>query len=299
MDINLIGVPLKYGCDKDGVDKGPDRLRSEGILDIINKNGHKAYDMGNIFVPYVPSTDKYLDHNKLKYLDTIAMVNRNLANNVFCSLKSNKFPFIVGGDHAMAMGSIAGASKFKKNLAVIWIDAHADMNTSDTSPSGNTHGMPLSVSMNIGHPTLTEIYFKGQKVKPENVYNMGGRDIDPGEADIAKSLNIELVTMEKIKETGLENILDNIIGDIKSSDIDGVHLSFDIDVMDPSLVPGTGTPVADGFDIDEIKFIFTKILREKFVTSMDFVEFNPEIDNDDMRTTKNCMEILNHIFKEL
>lgn len=299
MDINLIGVPLKYGCDRDGVDKGPDRLRAEGIIDIINKNGHKAYDMGNIFVPDVPKVNKYLDHHELKYLNTVAMVNENLANNVFCSLRSNKFPFILGGDHSIAMGSIAGASKYKKNLAVIWIDAHADMNTSETSPSGNTHGMPLSASMNVGHPALTDIYFKGRKVDPKNVYNIGGRDIDPGEFDIAKSLDLELYTMDKVREMGLETVIDQVIKDIRKSDVDGVHLSFDIDVIDPSLVPGTGTPVKEGFNIEEAKLLFTKFLGEKFVTSMDFVELNPEIDHEDMRTTKNSIEILKHIFKEL
>lgn len=299
MDINLIGVPLKYGCDRDGVEGGPDKLRSEGILDLIVQNGHKAYDMGNIFVPYVPPINKYLDHHQLKYLNTVAMVNENLANNVYCSLKSNKFPFVIGGDHSIAMGTIAGASKFKKNLAVIWIDAHGDINTADTSPSGNTHGMPLSASMNIGHPDFTNIYFKGQKVDPDNVYHIGGRDIDPGEVHIAKNLHLELYTMEKIRDMGLESVIDQVIKDIRSSDVDGVHLSFDIDVIDSELVPGTGTPVAGGFNIEEVKTIFSKFLGEKFVTSMDFAEFNPKIDTEDMRTTRNAMEVLNHIFREL
>lgn len=299
MDINLIGVPLKYGCDRDGVEFGPDRLRSEGIIDLINRNGHRAYDMGNIFVPYVPSINKYLDHHELKYLNTVAMVNENLANNVYSSLRANKFPFIIGGDHSLAMGSIAGASKYKKNLAVIWIDAHADINTSDTSPSGNIHGMPLAASMNVGHSLLTDIYFQGQKVDPENVYHIGGRDIDPGEFEIAKSLDLDLYTMKKVREIGLEKVIDIVIKDIRNSNVDGVHLSFDIDVMDPTLVPGTGTPVKDGFNMEETKFIFTEFLKEKFVTSMDFVEFNPKIDQEDMRTAKNSMEVLDHIFKEL
>lgn len=299
MDINIIGAPLKYGCDRDGVEMGPNALRYEGIIDLAIKNAHNAYDMGNVFVPYVPAINKYLDHHHLKYLDTVAMVNENLANNVYSSLKSNKFPFVIGGDHSIAMGSIAGASKYKKKLAVIWIDAHADMNTSDTSPSGNTHGMSLSVSMNIGHPSLTNIYFKGQKIDPQNVYNIGGRDIDAGEFEITKSLGLELYTMDKVRSIGLENVINKVIKDIRNSDVDGVHLSFDIDSIDPTLVPGTGTPVKDGFNIEEIKMLFTKFLRERFVTSMDFVEFNPLIEHEDKRTTKTCMEILNHIFKEL
>lgn len=299
MDINLIGIPLKYGCDRDGVDIGPDKLREEGIMDLIIKHGHKVYDMGNIYVPDVPAVNKYLDHHQLKYLNTVAMTNENLANNVYCTLKANKFPFVIGGDHSLAMGSIAGASKYKKNLAVIWIDAHADINNSETSPSGNTHGMPLAASMNVGHPLLRDIYFKGQKVDPKNVYNIGGRDIDPGEFEIAKKLGLELYTMDKVRAIGLENLIDKVISDIRNSDVDGVHLSFDIDAIDPSLVPGTGTPVAGGFDMEETKMLFTKFLGEKFVTSMDFVEFNPKIDHEDKTTTKTCMEVLDHIFKEL
>ncbi len=297
MDINLIGVPLKYGCDRDGAQLGPATLRENGIINIIKKNGHTVHDMGDIYVPYVSPEDKYKDHPKMKYLNTVAEVNSNLANNVYCSLKGQGFPFIIGGDHALGAGSIAGASKFFKDMAVIWIDAHGDINTSETSPSGNLHGMPLAASMNVGHPTLTNIYYDGQKVKPENVYILGGRDIDPGEFALADELKLNMYTMEIVRERGLDNILSEIIEKIKASKVDGVHISFDIDVLDSSLVPGTGTPVIDGFNMDEGKKIFTTLLGEKFVTSMDFVELNPKIDNEDGRTTKNCIEMLEHIFK--
>lgn len=299
MYINLIGVPLKYGSDRNGVDNAPDIIRSEGVIDLMNRNGHIAYDMGNIFVPYIPAINKYLDHHKIKYLDTIEIVNENLANNVYCSLKSNKFPFILGGDYSLSIGSIAGASKYKNNLAVIWIGPNASLNTADTSPSGNTNEMSLAVSMNIGHPALTDIYFSGQKVDPQNVYIIGVRDIDQDEVDIAKSLNLELYTMDKVRTMGLENIIDKVIKSIRSSDVDGVHLSFDINVIDQNLITGTSTNISNGLEIEETKSILSKFLSEKFVTSMDFVEFNPEIDNTDMRNSKKCMEVLDHIFKEL
>ncbi len=299
MDINLIGVPLQYGCDRDGAQLGPATLRENGIINIIKKNGHMVHDMGDISIPYVSAEDKYKDHPKMKYLNTVAEINSNLANNVYCSLKGQSFPFIIGGDHALGAGSIAGASKFFDNLAVIWIDAHGDINTSETSPSGNIHGMPLAASMNVGHPTLTNIYYDGQKVKPENVYILGGRDIDPGEFALADELKLHMYTMDTVRERGLDNVLAEIMEKIKSSNVDGVHLSFDIDVLDSSLVPGTGTPVVGGFTMDEGKKVFTTLLREKFVTSMDFVELNPKIDNEDGRTTKNCIEMLEHIFKTI
>ncbi|MGJ0845617.1 arginase [Tissierella praeacuta] len=297
MDINLIGVPLKYGCDRDGAQLGPATLREKGIIDIIKKNGHNVHDMGDIYIPYVLPEDKYKDHPKMKYLNTIAEINCNLANNVYCSLMGQNFPFVIGGDHALGAGSIAGASKFFDNLAVIWIDAHGDINTFETSPSGNIHGMPLAASMNVGHHILTNIYYDGIKVKPENVYILGGRDIDPGEFALAEELNLNMYTMDMVREKGLDNILKEIIHKIKTSNVDGVHISFDIDVLDSSLVPGTGTPVSEGFNINECKEVFTALLDEKFVTSMDFVELNPKIDNEDGRTIKHCIEMLEHIFK--
>lgn len=299
MDINLIGVPLTYGCDKDGAQLGPATLRENRIIDIIKGNGHNVYDMGDIYIPHVVPEDKFKDHPKMKYLNTIAEMNCNLANNVYCSLMAQKFPFIIGGDHALGAGSIAGASKFFDNLAVIWIDAHGDINTFETSPSGNIHGMPLAVSMNVGHHMLTNIYYDGIKVKPENVYILGCRDIDSGEFALADKLKLNMYTMEIVRERGLDNILKEIVDKIKSSNVNGVHISFDIDVLDSSLVPGTGTPVAGGFDMNEGKQALTVLLNEKFVTSMDFVELNPKLDNEDGKTTKNCIEILDHIFKTI
>lgn len=297
MDINLIGMPIYYGCDKEGVECGPSALREYKIVDLIKKFGHRVYDLGDIIVPKASVEEKYRDHANMKYLSPIVESCNNLAQQVYLSLNSNCLPFVVGGDHALGIGSIAGASKHFKELAVIWVDAHTDINSHETSPSGNIHGMPLSASMNVGHPTLTNIYYEGQKVKPENVYIIGARDIDPGEVQIAEKTQLNLYTMDTVREKGLENILNTITEKIKASNVDGVHLSFDLDSLDPSIIPGTGTPVADGFDLEEGKLILTKILNEKFVTSMDFVELNPILDNEDKVTIKNCIELLELIFR--
>lgn len=299
MKIDIIGMPLYYGCDRDGVQMGPNTIRERGLEEIIEKNGHKAYDMGNIYIPFVPEENKYKDHPKMKYLGAVTKANENLANNVYSSLKGGGFPFVIGGDHALGAGSIAGASKFFNELAVIWVDAHGDINTEETSPSGNIHGMPLAASMNVGHPMLTNIYFEGIKVKPENVYILGGRDIDKGEFDLAERLNLNLYTSDIINERGLDAILEEIISKVKASKVDGVHLSFDIDVLDSSLVPGTGTPVDNGFTMEDGKKVFTVLLKEGFVKSMDFVELNPKIDHEDGRTVDNSMEIVEHIFKNI
>jgi arginase len=297
MNIDLIGVPINYGCDKEGAQYGPSTLRENHIINVIENSNHQIEDLGDIPIPKVSIEEKYADHENMKYLNPVIEINTNLAEQVYSSIKSGNFPFIIGGDHSLGMGSIAASSRYFNDIAVIWVDAHGDINTHETSPSGNIHGMPLAASMGVGHPSLTNIYFEGQKVKPENVYILGARDIDPGEIQLAKDLNLNLYSMDIVREKGLINILKEIIDKVKISNVDGVHLSFDIDVLDKSIVPGTGTAVDNGFNLDEGKLVFTKLLEENFVTSMDFVELNPLLDDPDKKTIKVCMDMIEHIFK--
>lgn len=295
MEINIIGVPLKYGCDRDGVQFGPDRLRELGIIDIMEESNHRVYDMGNIFVPDILEEDKFKDSKNMKYLTPIKDVTTNLAHMVYSSLNANSFPLVIGGDHALGMGSIAGASKYFNDMAVIWVDAHGDINDPESSPSGNIHGMPLAASMKVGHPCLTNLYYEGQKIKPENAYIIGARDLDPGEIVLAKELNINLYTMNNIRKKGLETVIKEVCEKIINSQVQGVHLSFDIDALDPLLVPGTGTPVEGGFSLDESKYILKTVLTQNLVTSMDFVELNPNLDTKDKITENTCIELLNCI----
>lgn len=297
MNINFIGVPLKYGCDKDGVEYAPNKLRNIGVIDLFKKR-HNVYDLGNIYVPFCSDDEKYIDHPNMKYLSPIMEVNINLAHQVYTSLASNNFPLIVGGDHSIALGSIAGASSYFENLAVIWIDAHSDINTSDSSPSGNIHGMPLGASLGFGHKSLISIYENNIKLKKENVFIIGAREMDSGEVKLATENNLNLYTMEDINNRGYKNILSLILKDIKDRNLDGVHLSFDLDSIDKYLVPGTGTPVDLGFNIDEIKDILGILLDSKLIRSMDFVEFNPLLDQDN-KTLNLCTELLALISERL
>lgn len=296
MKFNLIGVPVNYGCDREGAQFGPETFRNNNIANLINNEGHEAFDKGDVKIPFASGEEKYASHKNLKYLNPIVEYNNNLAEEVYNSLKEGAMPFVLGGDHSLGMGSIAGASKHFDEIAVIWIDAHGDINTEDTSPSGNIHGMPLAASMNVGNPALTNIYYKGQKVKPENVYILGARDIDPGEYELAEKTKLNFYTMKKVREKGLDNVLKSIIHKINNSNVDGVHLSFDIDALDKSIVPGTGTAVSDGFSLKEGKAIFTELIENINITSMDFVELNPLIDEEDNKTVKNCFELLKHVF---
>lgn len=293
MDISLIGVPTTYGCGKDGAQYGPSKLREFGIFNALSKN-HRVFDMGDIFIPETSNSKNY----QHIYVEPLMSICTNLAHNVYSAMKVNTFPLIFGGDHSIAIGSLAGVSRHNANLAVIWIDAHADINTFDTSPTGNIHGMPLAASMNVGDKSLTDIYFKGQKVAPKNVYIIGARDVDKGEFELIDQVKLNFYPMDKVREMGLENVIGEVIEKIKASEVDGVHLSFDIDALDSSLVPGTGTPVKDGFSLEEGQNLLTSFLSQGFIKSMDFVELNPSLDIDDM-TINNSMELIKTVSSSL
>lgn len=297
MNINIIGVPIKYGSDIDGVQYGPDKLRDLGMISIIENNKNKIYDMGNIYVPYYSGDLRYKWHPKMKYLNPIVEVNTNLAHAVYCSLKSDCFPLIIGGDHSIGMGSIAGSSKYYGDIAVVWVDAHGDINDYNTTPSGNVHGMPLASSLGYGHDLIKDLYFSGNKVKPENVYIIGARDLDPGEVELAERLNLNLYTMDSIRERGLDEVMKEVTSQLKDLKVNAVHLSFDIDAMDSHLIPGTGTPVPNGFSMEESKKVLEDLLKTDLIRSMDFVEYNPKLDNEEEITGKISIELLEHIGK--
>lgn len=291
MEINLLGVPLFYGCDNPGVENGPDTLRENNLLNIFKENHHKIYDLGNLYVKEVSTKDKYKDHNSMKYLSQITEVNENLAQAVYTSLNSNAFPFIVGGDHSLGLGSLAGASKyFGDDLGVIWVDAHGDINTYETSPSGNVHGMPLAASMGIGHDSLTNLYFEGQKIDPTKVFILCARDLDEGELSLIEDLGLNVWTAATIHEKGIEAVMEEVRDKVNELNVNNIHLSFDIDCADPILVPGTGTPVDEGMSLLQSKYIIENLFKTGRIKSMDFVEFNPEIEYE--TTLENCLDLL-------
>lgn len=298
MKINLIGVPLFLGCDNKGVDMGPEILREKNIIEILKKNNHTVYDMGNLYVPQVSSEDKYCSHEKMKYLSQIVQVDTNLAHQVYSSLCSKTFPLVIGGDHSLGLGSICGASKYYENLAVIWVDAHGDINTHETSPTGNVHGMPLAAAMGIGDTSLTNLYYVGDKIKPENVFIVGARDLDEGELRLIDDKKINVYTTQDVKTRGMESILNEIHNILAIKKIDAVHLSFDIDCLDSKYVPGTGTPVKDGLSVDEVKFLLKFLMKTRLIKSMDFVELNTLLDDTDT-TIDLCMDLLDWTSKYL
>ncbi|MBU3132027.1 arginase [Clostridium gasigenes] len=299
MNISIISMPLFYGCDNPGVENGPKVLRDNNLINIFKKN-HTVTDMGDVYVEHADAINKYVANKKMKYLDEVINANIELANKVYSALENNTLPITIGGDHSLALGSVAGTSKYhgNDNIAVVWVDAHGDINTDETTPSGNIHGMPLAASMGIGHSDLTNLYFNGQKVKPENIFLLGVRDLDIGELELISKNNLNLWKIQDIQYRGINTVLDEFKASLKDKNINNIHLSFDIDGLDPSYVPGTGTPVENGLTFLEGQNILETILDTNLVRSIDFVEFNPVLDKNN-RTIETCTELLKIISNSL
>ncbi|MEG0180633.1 MAG: arginase [Peptostreptococcaceae bacterium] len=299
MNINIIGVPTFYGCDKLGPQFGPDKLREKQVISKIKKYSHNVFDLGNIYVKKVNEENKFSSNPNMKYFDELVEINTNLAHIVNCSLTSNCFPFIIGGDHSIALGSISGVSKFfKKNFAIVWFDAHGDINTFETSDSKNVHGMPLASLMGYGDSTLKNLYFNDTKIAEDNVYHIGGRDIDPGEKEFIQNTDMNMYYPDDLKTKGLDSIIDDILNSVHNKNIDAIHISFDLDFIDSQYVPGTGTRVSNGFTVDESKHLLTKLAKSGLVKSMDLVELNPNLDVNDA-TADIAMDIVDTVFKNL
>lgn len=298
MDISIIGVPIFYGADKRGPEFGPKKLRDKKIVEVIGKHNHRVFDFGDLFVPVVEEYNKFFSHPNMKYVDPIIQVNNNLAHIVYSAIKGGSFPFVIGGDHSIGLGSIAGVSRAYENLAVIWVDAHGDINTQKTSGSGNVHGMSLAKAMGLGYDNLSDVYYKGIKVKKENVFIVGARDLDPGEYDFIKSENLHVYTTKKIQQDGMYNVINEVLKEITQKNINSIHLSFDIDFIDGKLVPGTGTAVENGPSIEDAKVILRALGESNLIKSMDFVELNPLLDNNDT-TADIAVELIDWAFKFL
>jgi arginase len=299
MNINLIGVPIFFGSDRKGVEFGPRKLREKGIVEILTQNNHNVYDLGDLYVENISEEQKFNFHPNMKYLKPIVDVNKNLANEVYSALASNSFPLVIGGDHSLGLGSISGVSKYyNNNIAVIWVDAHGDINTHETTPTGNVHGMPLAAAMGLGFDELTDLYYKGAKVNSKNVFIIGARDLNEGEKALIKSKNLNVYSTEDVKNIGIEKVLKEVYSKIKDIGAESIHLSFDIDCLDSDLVPGTGTPVKSGMDLEQVKYLLKYLMETNLVKSMDFVELNPVLDKNDS-TADMCLDLLDWTFKYL
>ncbi len=255
---------------------GPSAIRYAGAVNRLKAIGHTLKDEGDVQVSAVERKDREVA--KLKNLEEVVQATTELANRVADVVEKGNFPLVLGGDHSIAIGTIAGLTAKYKNLGVIWYDAHVDMNTSETSPSGNIHGMPLAVLMGRGHERLVNIFKEGQKVKPENIVIIGARSVDPGERELIKALGIKVFTMHEIDRDGMTSVMKEAIDYLKAKNLDGVHLSLDLDGLDPLYTPGVGTPVPGGISYRESHLAMEMLEDSGLITSAEFVEVNPILD---------------------
>ena len=274
--ISVIGVPMNLGADRLGVDLGPIAIRYAGVRKRLERLGYDFEDLGDI--PVVRPESATNAFNNLKYLDEIVRVNTELCNRVSNVMASGRMPLVLGGDHSVAIGTMAGVMQHKKRLGVIWFDAHGDINTAETSPSGNIHGMPVAVALGLGHESLTAIGGADKRLNPRNLVLIGSRDLDAGERKILRDLGVTVFTMHEVDLLGMPKVMEEAIR-IASDGTDGVHVSFDMDAMDPFYATGTGTRVAGGLSYRESHLALELLAQVGIVTSAEFVEVNPLIDN--------------------
>lgn len=277
--VNIIGFPMDLGADRRGVDMGPSALRIADLPMKLERLGYKIIDSGDIFIQIMEK--QRVTNQKLKYLNEILKTSTILSRKVEKVLDQGHFPLCIGGDHSMALGTIAGiASHCRKNklkLGVIWIDAHADMNTDETSPSGNIHGMPLSASMGIGNEKLVNFMGFAPKVMPENCALIGIRSIDILEKEIINKLKVPVYTMSDIDKLGIHRIIVRVLKQFKEK-VDHIHVSFDVDSIDPLIAPGVGTPVPGGLSYREAHLLMESIAECGCMSSLEIAEVNPILD---------------------
>ena len=275
MQIDIIGVPIDLGADRRGVDMGPSAIRYAHLHQKLHDLGYTLEDKGNIEVP-IQETCNITDP-RLKYIDCIIPMARRIAGAVATSVQGDRFPLVLGGDHSLSVGSIRGAAKHKK-IGIIWVDAHADFNTPETTPSGNIHGMPLAALCGFGDPRLVSLWEETPPVvDPRRVAVIGARDLDPGEKRNLREAGVMVQSMEQIDRFGMVTALENAIEQV-SRDADGIYLSFDMDSLDPRHAPGVGTPVPGGLSYREAHLACEVVAETGKLIGMDMVEVNPILD---------------------
>jgi arginase len=277
--IAIIGAPMDLGAGRRGVDMGPSAMRLAGIGERIGAIGYEVKDLGNVTVDQPESLP--VGHERERYLPQIAHTCTRLAELVESVADDGSTPLVLGGDHSIAVGTVSGMSrhlqKQKRRLGLIWVDAHADMNTPESSPSGNVHGMPLACCIGSGPDLLTKIYGYAPKVDPANVAIVGLRDVDKKERMNVQQAGMHPFTMRSIDESGMSAVMAQAI-EIASRGTDGFHLSFDMDSVDPDEAPGVGTPVPGGLTYREAHFAMELICDSGHMISIEVVEVNPVLD---------------------
>jgi len=277
-NIDIIGFPMDLGANRRGVDMGPSALRIAGLEEKLTALGYQVHDQGNIAIGIKEC--QIITNRRLKYMHEIVRTAEILSKQVELSLERHHLPLCIGGDHSLALGSITGVAaycrKHDRKLGVIWLDAHADANTDKTTPSGNIHGMVVSAALGVGHPELTGIGGFSPKLDPRHFAVVGVRSIDPGEKKNIQQLELPVYTMTDVDRRGMDAVMKDVLRRLKA--VDHIHVSFDLDSVDPTVAAGVGTPVTGGLTYREAHLCMETIAEQGGLHSMDVVEVNPILD---------------------
>lgn len=291
---------MDLGQSRRGVDMGPSALRVAGLQQRIKQLGHQVEDIGNIAVRQ--AEEQPYGEKRAKYLHEIAETCKGLAALTHRTLEEGLMPLVLGGDHSIALGSVAGVAahyrKQNKRIGVLWLDAHGDMNTPESSPSGNVHGMPLASIIGYGPPELTELAGFRPMVEPRNVALVGIRDLDARERRIVKDSGVHVFTMRDIDERGMREVVADALR-FATDEADGVSVSLDLDFVDPEDAPGVGTPVRGGVTYREAHLALEMIADSEAMVSMEVVEINPVIDESNKTANLGVELVLSGLGKKI
>ncbi|PCJ19160.1 MAG: arginase [Candidatus Cloacimonadota bacterium] len=295
--IGIIGAGISIASGNKGASMGPDAIRIGGLYSGLERLQISYKDRGNLSALEEPHPPRKIPVGDIRYLDLICDFMKDLKQEVTSSLEDGEIPLVLGGDHSLAMASLAAVINFykKENITpgVIWFDAHADLNTEETSPSGNIHGMPLAVALGDGNDSLKSL-FEGSFLDPSKVVLLGVRSVDSQEAQMIRKLGVHIFTMKDIDELGMKECVSRSIA-IANKDNSPVHVSFDIDGIDGRFVQGTGTPVNGGITLREAHLFLEMLAAKEIVTSVDLVEVNPLLD-DRNKTAEIAVHLIESLF---
>ena len=278
--LHIIGVPLDLGGGRRGVDMGPSALRIAGLGDRLAALGYTVVDKGDLAAP-IPETQRQRDERK-KYINDIAKVCQKLYQMSLASLEEGAMPLVLGGDHSLAAGSVAASAEWAKRnkaqpIGLLWVDAHGDMNTPATSLSGNVHGMPLAALLGDEPAELSRIGGFAPKVQPQHTAIIGVRNLDDREKIAVRDSRVHVFTMKDIDRQGIASIVEQAVA-VAGKGTAGIHVSFDMDVCDPLIAPGVGTPVKGGLDYREAHMVMEIVADSELLAALDLVEVNPTLD---------------------
>ncbi len=286
--VQILGVPSDLGAGRRGVDMGPSAIRYAHLAESIEELGIGCQDQGNVDVPLPERSPS--QQPTLRQLASVIQVTSRVRDGLADVLMAAETPLVLGGDHSLSVGTLAGICSAWENPGVLWVDAHGDFNTPETTPSGNIHGMSLALGCGRGAPELLRIFPDERHLDPSRVALIGARSLDPEERALLKSSGVAVFTMSEIDRRGLRQVLDDALRQV-SSGTDGVHVSFDMDVLDPSVAPGVGTPVGGGLNYREAHLLMETVAEFGAIGSLEMVEVNPILDHSN-QTGQLAVELI-------